>query len=178
MSRWLFRSLGKLYPKAWRERYGKEVEDLSEELLAAGEVTRRHLVFELVCSGLVPRVRALHRARLVVVAEAVALVAIVGLALCLGGVFRGRPSASSPPTCSIVGHPHVTFAWTKPVPTSRVSFTLTKLVPLPGSGTMGQMKVTWIKQVPSPRSMVTAGSAMVVVSCSGRADRGTLYIHG
>jgi hypothetical protein len=170
--------LGKLYPKQWRERYGKEVEDLSKELLAAGEVTRRHLLLELVSSGLAERVRSLNRVRLVVVSGAVALLAIIGLALSLGGVFRGRPSASPPPTCRIVGHPLATFAWREPLPTSRVTFTLTKLVPLPGSDTLGQMKVTWIKRVPPPRFMVTAGSAMVVVSCTGRVDRGTLYIHG
>ena len=40
MNSWLFRSLVALYPKAWRERYSKEVGDLSAELLAAGETTR------------------------------------------------------------------------------------------------------------------------------------------
>ena len=40
MNSWLFRSLVALYPKSWRERYSRELGDLSAELLAAGESRR------------------------------------------------------------------------------------------------------------------------------------------
>ena len=53
---------GGALPKAWRERYSKEVGDLSTELLEAGETTRLHLTVELARSALVERVRSLHRA--------------------------------------------------------------------------------------------------------------------
>ena len=43
MNSWLFRSLVALYQKAWRDRYSKEVGDLSAELLEAGETTRLRL---------------------------------------------------------------------------------------------------------------------------------------
>ena len=89
----LFRSLVALYPKAWRERYGKEVGDLSAELLAAGDTTRLHLALELARSVLAERVRSLHRGRfMVVLSGSAALVVVVVVAFLatngfgLGGV--------------------------------------------------------------------------------------------
>ena len=40
MSRWPVRRLVMLYPRAWRERYGGEVGDLTEELISHGQTTR------------------------------------------------------------------------------------------------------------------------------------------
>jgi hypothetical protein len=81
MNSWLFRSLVVLYPKAWRERYSKEVGDLSAELLEAGEVTRLSLVLGLAMSALAERVRSLHRARFVAVLSGSAALIVVVAAL-------------------------------------------------------------------------------------------------
>jgi hypothetical protein len=40
MSRWPVRRLVALYPRAWRERYGEEVSDLTDELISEGQTTR------------------------------------------------------------------------------------------------------------------------------------------
>ena len=68
-----------LYPRSWRRRYGEEVGDLSEELLAAGEVTRLRLGLELVRSAFVERV---HRRRaFVLLSSCAAVVLLVGVVL-------------------------------------------------------------------------------------------------
>jgi hypothetical protein len=78
MNSWLFRSLVVLYPKAWRERYSKEVGDLSAELLAAGETTRLHLALGLAMSALAERVRSVHKGRsMAVLSGSAALVVVV-----------------------------------------------------------------------------------------------------
>jgi hypothetical protein len=68
-----------LYPRSWRRRYGEEVGDLSEELLAAGEATRLRLGLELVRSAFVERV---HRRRaIVLLSSCAAVVLLVGVVL-------------------------------------------------------------------------------------------------
>jgi hypothetical protein len=95
MSSWLFRSLVVLYPKAWRERYSKEVGDLSAELLEAGETTRLHLALGLAMSALAERVRSLHRARFVAVllGSAALVVVLVVMAVSL---FAGNGPKTTP----------------------------------------------------------------------------------
>ncbi len=95
MNSWLFRSLVALYPKAWRERYNKEVGDLSAELLAAGETTRLRLALELGRSALAERVRSLHRGRfMVVLSGSAALVVVVATFLATNAF--GLGGAASP----------------------------------------------------------------------------------
>jgi hypothetical protein len=102
MSSWLFRSLVVLYPKAWRERYSKEVGDLSAELLAVGATTRLHLALELARSALAERVRSLRRGRFIVVLSgSAALVVVVMAALLATNGFGLAGSAS--PRASLVG---------------------------------------------------------------------------
>ena len=101
MNSWLFRSLVVLYPKAWRERYSKEVGDLSAELLAAGETTRLHLALGLAMSALAERVRSLHRARLVAVLSDGAALAVVVAALLVTNGFG--PGGSTGPRVTPVG---------------------------------------------------------------------------
>jgi hypothetical protein len=96
MNSWLFRSLVVLYPKAWRERYSKEVEDLSAELLAAGETTRLHLALELARSVLAERVRSLHRGRFMVVLSGSAALVVVVVATFLATNGFGFGGAASP----------------------------------------------------------------------------------
>jgi hypothetical protein len=96
MNSWLFRSLVVLYPKAWRERYSREVGDLSAELLAAGETTRLHLALELARSVLVERVRSLHRGRFMVVLSGSAALVVVVVATFLATSGFGFGGAASP----------------------------------------------------------------------------------
>jgi hypothetical protein len=46
-----------LYPRAWRDRYGDELRDLTNELTMQGEFSSFRLVFGLLASALVQRVR-------------------------------------------------------------------------------------------------------------------------
>jgi hypothetical protein len=96
MNSWLFRSLVALYPKAWRERYSKEVGDLSAELLEAGETTRLHLALELARSALVERVRSLHRGRFIAVLSGSAALVVVLVATFLVTNGFGVGGAASP----------------------------------------------------------------------------------
>jgi hypothetical protein len=48
-----------LYPKRWRERYGIEVEDLVDELRAAGHSSQVRLLASLVCTGLAQRLKTM-----------------------------------------------------------------------------------------------------------------------
>jgi hypothetical protein len=50
-----------LHPRSWRERYGEEVRDLSEELLAVGHLRWPRLVLGLLGSAMVERIRSLLR---------------------------------------------------------------------------------------------------------------------
>jgi hypothetical protein len=96
MSSWLFRSLVALYPKAWRERYSKEVGDLSAELLAAGEVTRLRLVLELLGSAFAERVRSLHRSRFALVLSGSAALVVVMVVAFLATNGFGLGGSTSP----------------------------------------------------------------------------------
>ena len=96
MNSWPFRSLVALYPKAWRERYSKEVGDLSAELLEAGETTRLHLALELARSVLTERVRSLHRGRFMVVLSGSAALVVVVVAAFLATNGFGLGGATSP----------------------------------------------------------------------------------
>jgi hypothetical protein len=95
MNSWPFRSLVVLYQKAWRDRYSKEVGDLSAELLEAGETTRLRLALELVASVLAERVRSLRRGRsMAVLSGSAALVVVVVAAfLATNGFGLGGPSS-------------------------------------------------------------------------------------
>jgi hypothetical protein len=95
MNSWPFRSLVALYQKAWRDRYSKEVGDLSAELLEAGETTRLRLALELVASVLAERVRSLRRGRsMAVLSGSAALVVVVVAAfLATNGFGLGGPSS-------------------------------------------------------------------------------------
>lgn len=152
MRRPRFRGLELLYPKAWRERYGDEVGDLSEELLAAGEVKRPRLVLELALCGLAERLRSWRGTRLAVVSGSVALVVVLGLALSLSGAFQG-PSTVSAPTCATARHSPIKVTGIKEVPSlTGVKAAPAKLLPQPGSETTAhrQLKVTEVERFPPP----------------------------
>ena len=75
----LLRSMLVLYPRSWRRRYSEELGDLSEELLAAGEVTRLRLGLGLVRSALAERVR--RRRAFVLLSSCAAVLVVVGVVL-------------------------------------------------------------------------------------------------
>lgn len=47
-----------MYPRSWRERYGREVHELAEELAATDQVPSWRLTLGLLLSGLTERVRS------------------------------------------------------------------------------------------------------------------------
>ena len=96
MKSWPFRCLAKLYPRAWRERYADEVNDLSAELLAAHEVTRPRLALELVRSGFAERLHSLNRARFVAALSASAAVVVLLVAALLATNGFGLGATTSP----------------------------------------------------------------------------------
>ncbi len=59
MNRRLVRRLLRLYPRAWRERYGSELASLADELISAGETTPLRAGLNLFAGAAVERWRAL-----------------------------------------------------------------------------------------------------------------------
>jgi protein-S-isoprenylcysteine O-methyltransferase Ste14 len=86
------RRLLALYPRGWRERYGAEVADLSDELIAAGDTTPLRAVIDLLGGAGVERCRvATSRAVLVPAAAAAAVAG--GIALAVSHTLHGAPAA-------------------------------------------------------------------------------------
>ena len=61
MSGWPVRRLVALYPRAWRERYGSEVGDLTDELISVGQTTRLRAGIDLAGGAALEHGRALTR---------------------------------------------------------------------------------------------------------------------
>jgi protein-S-isoprenylcysteine O-methyltransferase Ste14 len=93
MSRWPVRRLVALYPRAWRERYGGEVGDLTDELISGGQTTRLRAGLELVEGAAVEHGRALARSPAAALVSVAALTAGagIGLAVTRAGGAAGRP---------------------------------------------------------------------------------------
>ena len=70
------RRLLALYPRSWRERYGREVAALADELVSAGETTPLRAALDLVGGAVVERCRVLTRRA-------------IGLPSAVGGVAGG-----------------------------------------------------------------------------------------
>jgi len=64
--RWLLA----LYPRAWRDRYGREVARLTDELIRAGDCTRLRAGLGLAAAAVVERARALSRRAAAIMAAA------------------------------------------------------------------------------------------------------------
>jgi hypothetical protein len=83
LSRWLLA----LYPRRFRDRYGAEVSNLTDELIETGQTTPLRAGLDLTFSAVGERGRALSRPRRVLAAAmAFAMVAILGFVLT--GTFR------------------------------------------------------------------------------------------
>jgi protein-S-isoprenylcysteine O-methyltransferase Ste14 len=93
MSRWPVRRLVVLYPRAWRERYGGEVGDLTEALISQGQTTRLRAGLDLAGGAAVEHARALTRSPATGLGCAAAITAAagIGLALARAGGATGRP---------------------------------------------------------------------------------------
>lgn len=101
MSRWPVRRLVTLYPRVWRERYGAEVGDLTEELISEGRTTRLRAGLELVEGAAVEHARALARSPAAALGGAAAITAGAGIGLAVvrarDGGTAGRPYFDTAP---------------------------------------------------------------------------------
>jgi hypothetical protein len=98
LNRHLVRLLLALYPPAWRVRYGAEVVRLTEELIAAGEVTPAEGALNLMANAAVERGRALADSRRTAVAMALAaVVAVAGSFYAVGHGPHLRPASPARP---------------------------------------------------------------------------------
>jgi hypothetical protein len=96
MNRRLVRMLLALYPRAYRDRYGAEVVRLTEELIAAGEITPAEGALNLAAAAAAERGRALADSRRT--AAAMALAVLVALAGSFYVASHARtPAAASAP---------------------------------------------------------------------------------
>jgi hypothetical protein len=86
------------YPRAWRDRYGEEVGDLFEELVASGESTPSRLVVGLLAHAVAERLHSFHRSRRAVLAVCVvAAVAVSGATfMAAWGSGSSRPTVAMP----------------------------------------------------------------------------------
>jgi hypothetical protein len=91
--------VGRLYPRAWRRRYGEELADLCDEYLDEGESTPARLALGLSVSALGERARAVGsrpRGRSLVTGIALVAVASTGAATNAFGLLARRPTATTP----------------------------------------------------------------------------------
>jgi hypothetical protein len=68
-----------VYPRPWRQRYGREVRELAEELASADQIPSWHLTLGLVLSGLTERFRSWRLGHWVAAGSACVLLAAVAL---------------------------------------------------------------------------------------------------
>lgn len=114
MSSGLTRALLKLYPRPFRDRYGDELFDLQDELRAQGDVSRMHLIRDMLAGAVL--VRPARRAYLMIMLGGVLVIvglAVGGAAIAGLGV-RSPASASDPQAIAVV--PPATLA--PPAPTA------------------------------------------------------------
>jgi hypothetical protein len=97
MNRYLIRLLLKLYPRAWRDRYGAEVVRTTQDLIAAGETTPTRGALNLAGAALAERGRALADSLPIAVAIAMAALLAVAVSFHAGGHARPQktPNAAS-----------------------------------------------------------------------------------
>jgi hypothetical protein len=79
MRRKLSRTVLLMYPRPWRERYGREVRELAEELAATEQIPSWRLTLGLLLSGLTERFRSWRRRYWIAAGSAFVLLAVVGL---------------------------------------------------------------------------------------------------
>ncbi len=95
MNGWLVRRLIALYPRAWRDRYGGEVADLTDELIRAGQTTRLRAGLDLAAGAAIERGRTLARSPAAGLGCVAAITAAAGIGLAAGRA-RGGGAAGRP----------------------------------------------------------------------------------
>ena len=98
MNNRLLRFILALYPRGFRRRYGREVQDLVDDLQASSDRSRLWLVSELLVSAIAQRLQAVRpRARLMIstLVVVVALGATIGLHRLHGGQRHPLATASA-----------------------------------------------------------------------------------
>jgi len=85
------RRLLALYPRCWRDRYGGEVADLADELIAAGDTTPLRAAFGLLAGAGVERWRV-ATSRAVLIPWAASAAAAGGIALAVTRTLHGAPA--------------------------------------------------------------------------------------
>ena len=92
---WPVRRLVALYPRAWRDRYGGEVGDLTDELIREGQTTRLRAGLDLAGGAAIEHARALARSPAAGLGCAAAITAAAGIGLAVShardGGAAGRP---------------------------------------------------------------------------------------
>jgi hypothetical protein len=86
-----------VYPREWRERYGDEVRELSQELASTGHSSWWRLAVGLLLSGFVERMRSWRRAKWITFASTcvvLAAVAVVSLSMTTSGPFHAPGRAN------------------------------------------------------------------------------------
>jgi protein-S-isoprenylcysteine O-methyltransferase Ste14 len=113
MTRWPVRRLVALYPRAWRDRYGGEVADLTDELIREGRTTRRRAGLELVRGAAAEHGRVLARSPAAGLGAAAAIMAGAGIGLAVtrarDGGAAGRPYFDTAPAGFVLAA--VVLAW-------------------------------------------------------------------
>jgi protein-S-isoprenylcysteine O-methyltransferase Ste14 len=100
------------YPRGWRDRYGAEVADLADELIAAGETTPLRAGLNLLAGAALERARVLtSRAVLAPAAAAAAAAGLIALAVghTLHGAAATRPYFDAHPAGLLL--PFLELAW-------------------------------------------------------------------
>ena len=89
MNRRPVRWLVALYPRAWRDRYGGEVADLTSELVSTGQTTWLRAGLDLAGGAAIERCRALSRSPAAVLGCVATITAAAGIGLAVAGVQHG-----------------------------------------------------------------------------------------
>jgi protein-S-isoprenylcysteine O-methyltransferase Ste14 len=87
------RQLLALYPRSWRDRYGAELCDLADELVAAGDTTPLRAVLDLLAGAAAERWRV-ATSRAVLVPSAASAAVAGGIALTVSRTLRGAPAST------------------------------------------------------------------------------------
>jgi protein-S-isoprenylcysteine O-methyltransferase Ste14 len=106
MNRRSMHRLVALYPRAWRDRYGDEVADLTDQLIREGRTTRLRAGLDLAGGAAIERGRPLTRSPAAGLGSTAAITAAAGIGLAVAGVrdggAAGRPYFDTAPAGTLL----------------------------------------------------------------------------